>query len=179
MRVTDHASTATELRAQPLTFRTSVRAADVGLVRRITQDTSFFSPAEVSVAVELIEAALNQGAASGYSFLFAEQGGIVCGYTCYGAVPCTTHSFDLYWIVVNAGCQGQGMGRRLLAHTEALIVAAGGHRLYAETSSRRQYRPTRVFYRRTGFHQAARLKDFYAPGDSKIIYCKIPDGLPR
>ena len=50
--------------------------------------------------------------------------------------------------------------------------AAGGRRLYAETSGRAQYRPTRRFYRRAGFRREARLRDFYAPGDDKLIFVK-------
>ncbi|MGH8501792.1 MAG: GNAT family N-acetyltransferase [Gammaproteobacteria bacterium] len=159
--------------AGALTFRADLCRADIDRVRNVTEATGFFSASEVEVAVELIEATFDQGATSGYSFLFAERGGTICGYTCFGPVPCTAASFDLYWIVVDAACQGQGIGKRLLVRTEQLIREAGGRQLYAETSSRRQYRPTRAFYRHAGFLQAARLRDFYAPGDSKIIYCKV------
>ena len=41
-----------------------------------------------------------------------------------------------------------------------------------ETSARELYRPTQRFYERCGYEAEARLKDFYAPGDSKIIYVK-------
>ena len=34
------------------------------------------------------------------------------------------------------------------------------------------YAPTRGFYLRCGYYQAALLKDFYAPGDDKVIYAK-------
>jgi hypothetical protein len=36
--------------------------------------------------------------------------------------------------------------------------------------------PTRAFYERNGFRCEARLKDFYAPGDDRVIYAKI---LPK
>lgn len=156
----------------PLVFRAVLEQGDAALVRHLAAATGFFSPSEVGVAVELVETALRDGAVSGYFFLFAQRGERTCGYTCFGPVPCTVHSFDLYWIVVDATFQGQGVGRRLLTQTEQIIHNAGGRRMYAETSSRAQYRPTRTFYRHTGFRQVARLKDFYAPGDSKIIYCK-------
>lgn len=173
MRAIEGKPVATAKVLAPLAFRTQVQSTDVEQVRRVTDATGFFSPAEVTVAVELIEVASTQGTVSGYSFLFAEQNGRPRGYACYGLVPCTAHSFDLYWIVVDANYQGQGIGGRLLARAEELICGSDGRQLYAETSSRGQYRPTRAFYRHTGFGQVARLKDFYAPGDSKIIYCKI------
>jgi ribosomal protein S18 acetylase RimI-like enzyme len=156
----------------PLLFRTILRIGDTDLVRNLAVATGFFSQAEVGVSVELVEVALRDGAASGYSFLFAQCGEHTCGYTCFGPVPCTADSFDLYWIVVDSSFQGQGIGRRLLTQTEQIIHDTGGRRVYAETSSRAQYRPTRAFYRHTGFRQVARLKDFYSTGDNKIIFCK-------
>lgn len=173
MRQTE-ARSAARARYRPIKLRTSLHENDAALVRRMTQATGFFSQSEIEVAVELVEVARSEGAASGYLFLFAETDGTSCGYTCFGSVPCTAHSFDLYWIVVDSNFQGQGIGKQLLMRTERIISKAGGRGVYAETSSRAQYRPTRSFYRHTGFAQVARLKDFYAPGDSKIIYCKAP-----
>ena len=56
--------------------------------------------------------------------------------------------------------------------TERRIRASGGRRVYAETSGRPQYEPTRVFYERLGFFREAHLKDFYAPGNDKVFYVK-------
>ena len=86
--------------------------------------------------------------------------------------PLTRSSFDLYWIVVCPDRQGAGLGRRLLALVEAAAFRQGGARLYAETSSRPLYAPTRAFYRATGFDPAAELPDFYAPGDGKLVFAK-------
>ena len=49
----------------------------------------------------------------------------------------------------------------------------GGTRLYAETSSRDQYEPTRAFYLRRGYTVAARLPEFYGSGDDKLVYSKL------
>ena len=153
-------------------LRTALQPADSAAVRTLVQATGFFSSDEVGIAAELVEEALARGAASGYRFLLLEQSGTLLGYTCYGEIPGTTGSYDLYWIVVAPAQQGRGSGRRLLEATEAHIGALGGRLVYAETSSRAQYAPTRKFYEGTGFHAAARLPDFYAPGDGKVIYAK-------
>ena len=60
----------------------------------------------------------------------------------------------------------------LMQRTEEMIRARGGRRVYIETSSRPQYEPTRGFYRRCGYHEAAHLPDFYGPGDGKLIYVR-------
>jgi len=156
----------------PLAFRAVVRPEDIEDVQSLVRATGFFSDEEVSIATELVEQRLAKGPASGYEFIFTEQGGSLIGYTCYGRVPLTRSSFDLYWIVVAPTMQGMGVGRRLLAETERAVVRTGGTTLYAETSSRDQYAPTRSFYRASGYSVAAELSDFYAPGDSKIVFVK-------
>jgi len=52
---------------------------------------------------------------------------------------------------------------------------AAAKRIYADTSSSDRYAPTRGFYKRMGFAEQARLPDFYAPGDGKVIYVKALD----
>jgi hypothetical protein len=44
--------------------------------------------------------------------------------------------------------------------------------LIVETSSRSDYTATRAFYERRGYREAARVRDFYAPGDDRIIFVK-------
>lgn len=156
----------------PRGFRAELRPADVAAVRAIVTSTGFFHPAEIEVAVELAEERLAKGAASGYHFLFPVETDPPPAYACYGPVPATTGSFDLYWIAVHAEHRGRGLGRRLLAATEQAITAAGGERIWVETSSRELYTPTRAFYRACGYAEAALLADFYARGDSKVVFVK-------
>jgi D-alanine-D-alanine ligase len=162
-------------RVVPGPFRTSVHPADAGAVRDIVTSSGFFSAAEIDVAVELVEEHLSKGETSGYLFLFAEEDGRTIGYACYGPIACTTASYDLYWIAVHADHRGHGLGRRLAAEVERLIAARGGARVYAETSSRPQYQPTRAFYERCGYARDAEMEDFYAPGDGKVVYVRVLD----
>ena len=69
--------------------------------------------------------------------------------------------------------QGQGLGQALLRLAERAVARRGGGNLYIETSSRQVYERTRRFYRDAGYGQVARLRDFYAPGDHKIMFCKV------
>jgi ribosomal protein S18 acetylase RimI-like enzyme len=153
-------------------FREQVRPDDAAVVRGIVTSTGFFHDHEVAVAVELVEERLEKGKESGYLFLFAEQAGRTVGYCCYGEIPCTAGSFDLYWIAVHQDCRGQGIGGLLMGETERRIAAQGGRAIWVETSGQQKYLPTREFYLRCGYRQEALLKDFYAAGDDKIIYVK-------
>ena len=157
---------------QSIVFRFDVGPDDREAVRRMVASTGVFSPVEVDVAVELVDDRLESGPQSDYFFVFAEHEGRVVGYTCYGRIPLTEASFDLYWIAVDKSFHGKKIGRALLERTEELIREAGGQQVYIETSNRHHYAPTRGFYLRCGYDQAALLTDFYAPGDDKVIYAK-------
>ncbi|MBU1180586.1 MAG: GNAT family N-acetyltransferase [Proteobacteria bacterium] len=157
---------------ETLTFRENPFHSDPGKIRTIVSETGFFTQEEIGIAVELVSERLSQGAQSGYFFLFAEEKDNIIGYTCYGPVTGTQSSFDLYWIVVDQRFQESGIGRLLNLMTEDAVRKMGGTRLYAETSSKKQYEPTRAFYRKMGYHEAAFLEDFYAPDDGKIIFVK-------
>jgi GNAT superfamily N-acetyltransferase len=122
--------------------------------------------------VELASERRAKGPECGYHFLIAEHYGRLIGYTCYGPIPCTAGSFDLYWIAVHPDFHRRGIGRGLVDETEKLIRAAGGSRIYVDTSQRIQYASTRAFYEGCGYRLETVLTDFYAPGDGKAIYCK-------
>ena len=154
-------------------FRETPVHTDTERVKEIIESSGFFSPQEIEVARELVQERLAKGVSSGYFFLFAEAEGRVVGYACYGPIPCTVQSFDLYWIAVEQSLRGTGLGRELLQRSEQAMALAGGSRIYVETSSRELYGSTRGFYEACGYGKAAVLEDFYAPGDDKVIYLKI------
>ena len=169
---------AAEASAAELVWRELLEPADLPALRRLVTEAGVFSDAEIELAVSLAESALAHGAEeSGHHFLCASRGGRLLGYTCYGPIDGTLGSFDLYWIVVDAAGQGRGLGRQLLARTEELVRAQGGRRLFAETSGRADYAPTRAFYERAGYRAEARLADFYAPGDDRVTYGKTLGAL--
>jgi GNAT superfamily N-acetyltransferase len=153
-------------------LRRGVHSTDPAAVELLVRATGVFSPPEIAVARELVEERLSRGAASGYEFLFAEDEQGLLGYACWGPIPCTERSYDLYWIAVRPERQRDGVGRRILALAEGEIARAGGSRIYVETSTRAAYDPTRAFYERCGYARAATLDDFYAPGDGKAVYLK-------
>ncbi|WP_419662134.1 histone deacetylase superfamily protein [Desulfosarcina variabilis str. Montpellier] len=159
-------------RIHGVTLRDTLVPGDGQRVRRLVDLTGFFHPDEVDVAEELVVERLQKGEASGYSFIMADHYGRLAAYACFGPIPCTASSYDLYWIAVHPDFQGKGLGRRLLMEVERRVKAAGGSRIYVDTSQRVQYASTRAFYESLGYRLEAVLKDFYAIGDGKTIYCK-------
>jgi D-alanine-D-alanine ligase len=171
-KVKGQKSMGTRAAEKGITFRFSPEPDDCNKVRDLAHKTGFFSDEEEVVAVELIEEKLLLGSKSTYEFIFAEKEGMLVGYTCYGLIPLTKASYDLYWIAVEPDYQGSGIGRILLSMTENKIRDSGGLQLYSETSSRKQYIPTRKFYIKCGYKKGADFRNFYYPGDGKIIFYK-------
>lgn len=153
-------------------WREEILPSDIKEIREIILSSGFFTKDETEIAAELVDERLLKGPASGYFFIFMEAAENLSAYTCFGPIPGTKSSFDLYWIAVRDDFRGQGLGRILLEKTEKKIESMGGSRIYIETSSRDQYIPTRNFYEAQGYRAEAVLKDFYSPSDDKIIYVK-------
>lgn len=153
-------------------MRDHLIASDLPAIRSLVEATDMFTASEVGTAVELLCEYFEKGAASGYHFVVAEIEGAVVGYACFGPIPCTVSSWDLYWIAVQPARQRSGVGRLLLREVEGQVLKAGGSRVYLDTAGRDAYEPTRSFYERMGYARAAVLPDFYAEGDAKVVYAK-------
>jgi len=161
-----------KIAAAGLRMRDEPVASDRDVVRRIVAESGFFTDAEVEIAVELVEERLAKGEASGYEFAFVESSGAVVGYACYGEIPCTIGSYDLYWVAVDTSQQRKGIGRLLVELVEERLRDCAGRKVYIETSSKPLYDSTRAFYARCGYREVATFPDFYAPGDGKVVYEK-------
>ena len=134
-----------------------------------------FTAIEIDVALELVDAALEEGDESGYIVVMVEEGKAnrkTYGYACYGPIPLTQGAYDLYWIVVDPAAQGKGLGGYLLKYVERDVLKLGGRLLLIDTSSQESYSGTIHFYESKGFQLAARIKNFYRIGDDKLIFSK-------
>ena len=178
-----------------------------GRIAEILRATGVFREPEVDVALELFDetftkAPLRAGAAAphvaaragaasangtdspfpldGYVFLgaFTPDDELI-GYACYGATPDTDRTWDLYWIAVDPSAQGFGSGTTLLSEVERRLSGLHARMLVVETSSRSDYAQTRAFYLARGYGEAARVRDFYAPADDRIIFTKRFPIAPR
>ena len=145
---------------------------DRPVVLAFLAETGFFRPDELEIAREVLDDALAKGPGDHYQSFVADAAGRAVGWVCFGPTPCTVGTFDLYWIGVAPSRQGRGVGRDLMQFAESAIARRGGRLVVVETSGRAVYDSTRRFYRTLGYREAARIADFYAPGDAKVIYTK-------
>jgi len=141
-------------------------------VEAIVRTTAMFSDAEVAVALELFDEAVN-GRESDYVSLGAfDSTGSLLGFACYGPTPGTDRTYDLYWIAVDPAAQGAGAGTLLLTEVERRLRNANARLLVVETSGRAAYRATRAFYHARAYAEAARVRDFYGPADDRVVFTK-------
>jgi ribosomal protein S18 acetylase RimI-like enzyme len=150
----------------------AIRLADLQPSHRsdiasIVRATAVFSEEEVAVALELFD----EGQPD-YEFVGALIGDRLVGYACYGLTPATDRTYDLYWIAVHPDAQRTGAGAALMAEVERRLEERRARLVIVETSSRDDYEPTRRFYAKRGYGEHARLRDFYAPGDDRVILGK-------
>ncbi len=139
----------------------------------MTRATGLFRDAEIPVALDVFDSATGNGrrADPDYETAGATVDGALVGWICWGPTPCTSGTFDLYWIAVDPAHQGHGVGGTLVEEMERRI--AGRARLVVvETAGRADYAPTRGFYASRGYVVAATIPDYYAPGDALVTYLK-------
>ena len=147
-------------------------------VREILERTGRFRDEEVDVALELFDEAVPEaGAADGarredYEAVGAFAGERLVGFAVYGPTPATDRTWDLYWIAVDPEAQGTGGGTALLREVERRITERRARMLVVETSARDEYAGARAFYLSRGYDEAARVGEFYAPGDDRVIFTR-------
>lgn len=152
----------------------NLTAADRGRIEAISRAVGLFRPDEIAVALEVFEGAV--AGSPDYLALGADHDGRLAGWICWGPTPCTLGTFDLYWMAVDPGLHGAGVGTALLHAMESRL--AGLARLVVvETAGRPDYGRTRAFYEARGYRPVSRIPDFYAPGDDQVVYVKsLSDG---
>ena len=143
---------------------------DRAAIEKMFRANTIFGAHEVTVALEVFDASLQPGQTD-YESLGVDVGGELAGWICWGPTPCTTGTYDMYWIAVDPSVHGAGLGSVMVAEMERRL--AGRARLVVvETGGRKEYDATRGFYLARQYEEAARVKDFYAPGDDQVIFVK-------
>lgn len=145
---------------------------DVDAIVSLARATGVFKPAEIVALEEVLADYLEEPGGPGYHSYSYERDGQVLGFSTHGPNTMTEGTWDLYWIAVRKELHGQRIGTELLEFVEADVRKQRGRLLMIETSSLPTYEPTRRFYLKHAYEQAAVIQDFYADGDSLVIFRK-------
>lgn len=94
------------------------------------------------------------------------------GVAYYAPERMTEGTWNLYLIALHPDHQGQGRGAALVRHIEADLTARGERILLVETSGLPEFALTRAFYKKCGYEEEARIRDFYRAGEDKVVFRK-------
>jgi len=135
--------------------------------------TAVFKPHEIEALDEVLADYHAANHAYGHAATTAlDESGSVVGFAYLAPAAMTDRTWELWWLAVDPRHQGHGHGRRLLEQAEDHARRAAARLLLIETSDTPVYEPTRGFYLKAGYAQAAVIADFYADGDGKVVYAK-------
>ena len=81
-------------------------------------------------------------------------------------------AWNMLAIAVDAGRQGKGHGTALVAALEDRLRSRKARILSADTSGAEDFAPTRGFYAARGYAEEARIREFWGPGDDKVVFWK-------
>jgi len=84
----------------------------------------------------------------------------------------TVGTWNMLAIAMLPSRQGDGIGGELVRELELLLRKRGNRVVIVETSGTGQFAQTRKFYRNCGYTEEARIRDFWAVGDDKVIFWK-------
>lgn len=88
----------------------------------------------------------------------------------------TDGAWNLLAIGVSPERQGQGLGGAMMAYLETRLTEQGERVLLVETMGTPAFEATRAFYKKSGYAEEARIRDFYEAGADKVIFWKNVSG---
>jgi ribosomal protein S18 acetylase RimI-like enzyme len=155
-----------------------VRPASTGdthALRELALDNGMFQPDEMDDFDEMWSGYLD-GSMEGHNWVVFDDGADgVTGAAYYAPEPFSDRMWNLYFLAVRPGGHRGGVGEALIRHVEDALRAAGegvARVLIVETSSLAAYGQARSFYRKQGYDEEARIREFYGPDDHKIVFWK-------
>lgn len=140
---------------------------------QLADETGVFKPMEIQALREVLDDYHSQNQELGHVCVTAEDAERVVGFAYYAPAAMTDRSWYLYWIAVRKDQHGRGVGSQLLRYAEEDIRRKHGRTLFIETGSLPHYEPTRRFYIKHHYEQDAVVHDFYAAGDSMVVFRKV------
>lgn len=105
-------------------------------------------------------------------WLTCEAEGKAIGFCYAAAEKLTDGTWNMLAIAVLPESQGKGVGAAIVAQLEATLRQSGQRVLIADTSGAAEFQRTREFYRKNGFSEEARIRDFWAAGNDKVVFWK-------
>ncbi len=146
-------------------------AADQPSLEHLATATGLFQPSEMSEFSAMMDAFFAGETEGDFWFVGEQEGRIVSAGYC-GPEAFADRVYNLYFIAVEPSLQGGGHGSAILHAVEQKVRAEDGRILIIETSGLGSFELTRRFYRKHSYDEEARIREYYGPGDDKVMFWK-------
>lgn len=141
----------------------------------LAEATELFSPEDLEGFAGMMDEQLASGTEGDDVWITDDEDGLR-GAAYYAPEPFAEGVWNLYFIGVHPQEQGKGRGSALMRHVETDLQKRGDRLLLVETSGKDDFALTRTFYKKNGYTEEARIRDYYEDGDDKIIFRKVLKG---
>lgn len=152
------------------------------MIRLITQDdttalialaeaTGLFEPSQTEDLSQMLFDHFNDKAKT-QEFWFTDYDNEPVSVAYVAPERMTEGTWNLYLIAVHPHHQRQGRGKSMLQYVEKMLTEKGERVLLVETSGTDDFKYIREFYRKSGYEEEARIREFYAAGVDKIVFRK-------
>ncbi len=153
-----------------------IEAADAGAARAMLSGGCGEPCPYAARVLELLDGALG-GATTEQQALISADGDAIVGVAIYGHVAGTKGAAILYVIAIATGSEHRGFGAALLRDVRARLTREGARVVMAELPDEPDARPLLDLLERSGFHEEARIPDYYRDGVA-LSFLRL-DLLPR
>lgn len=148
-------------------------ARDHEAVKGLATSNDMFAPDEWDEGVAPSLDAFTSGEADDELWLVATHGDDVVGAAYLAPEPFADRVWNLLFIATDADGHGRGIGTALVTAVREHLTGLGEEHarvLLVETSSTAQYEGARAFYLGRGFDHEATIREYYGPGDDKVVF---------
>lgn len=144
---------------------------DLAPVTLLLEATGLFEMEEVEEVADVLSAHFIRTPENQDLWLTDDKNGPV-GVAYAAPERMTKGTWNIYLLAIHPDYQRQGRGSALLRHIEQTLAAQGERLLLVETLGIESFEQVRAFYRKNGFEEEGRIREFYAAGADKVIFRK-------
>lgn len=142
---------------------------DIDGLRRVLAKTDLF-PSDLLPQMVL---PFLTGAAPDDLWLTCSKEGGAVGFCYVASERMAEGTWNMLALAVHPDAQRRGYGAAIVADLEGRLRQRHGRILIVETSGADHYAQARAFYAQNGYKQEARIRDFWAAGEDKIVFWKM------
>jgi ribosomal protein S18 acetylase RimI-like enzyme len=144
---------------------------DTGELINLAKSIGLFSPDELKELRQMLTDSLGEKGDTQPFWITDDDDGLV-GLAYCEPERMTSGTWNLQLIGVHPTHQKQGRGGKLLGFVEKTLVDRSARVLLVETMGTPDFEHVRAFYRKNGYDEEARIREFYAEGADKVVFRK-------